>query len=80
MEIPDGMLPKIHVPVLQFHGLDDTALLYPALDGSWEQMEKDFTLVTIPGVGHWAQRDAAELEWFAYHPSLIDAPTYFGMI
>ncbi len=60
-EIPDGVLPKIHVPVLQFHGMNDTALLYPALNDSWEQMEKDYTLVTIPGAGHFAQQEAHEI-------------------
>jgi len=28
---------------------------------TWKWLEKDLTLVKIPGVGHWAQTDAAEL-------------------
>jgi pimeloyl-ACP methyl ester carboxylesterase len=52
---------KVKCPVLMIHGLDDTALLPPALDGTWDWLEKDLTLVTVPGAGHWVQQDAAEL-------------------
>lgn len=54
-------LPKIEVPVLQFHGLDDTALLAPALNQTWEHLAKDWTLVTLPGVGHWAHQQAPDM-------------------
>ena len=54
-------LPVVRCPVLMFHGLDDTALLSPALNGTWDWLEKDLTLVTIPGAGHFVQQDAAEL-------------------
>jgi len=47
--------------VLQFHGLNDTALLPGMLNDTWKWLEKDLTLVTILGVGYWAQTDAAEL-------------------
>jgi pimeloyl-ACP methyl ester carboxylesterase len=47
-------IPKIQVPVLQFHGLADKALLAPALNNTWEHLAKDWTLVTLPGVDHWA--------------------------
>jgi len=53
-------LPKIQAPVLQFHGLDDTALLAPALNQTWEHLAKDWTLVTLPGVGHWAHHQAPD--------------------
>ena len=43
------------------HGLKDTALLSPALNGTWDWVEKDLTLVTIPGAGHFVQHDASEL-------------------
>ncbi len=54
-------LPKVSVPVLEFHGLGDQALLPGALSGTWDLVEKDFTLVTIPGAGHFVQQDAADL-------------------
>ena len=41
------------------HGLKDTALLPGALNGTWDWVD-DFTLVTIPESGHFAQQDAAE--------------------
>jgi pimeloyl-ACP methyl ester carboxylesterase len=53
--------PKVKVPVLMFHGLDDQALLPGALSGTWEWVEKDLTLVTIPGSGHFVQQDAAQM-------------------
>ncbi len=54
-------LPKVTVPVLEFHGLGDQALLPGALNGTWDLVEKDFTLVTIPGAGHFVQQDAPDL-------------------
>jgi pimeloyl-ACP methyl ester carboxylesterase len=52
---------KVKVPVLQIHGLADTALLPDALNGTWNYLEKDWTLVTIPGAGHFVQQDASDL-------------------
>ena len=48
------------MPVLMFHGLDDKALLPGALNDTWKWLEKDLTLVTIPGAGHFVQQDAAD--------------------
>jgi pimeloyl-ACP methyl ester carboxylesterase len=52
---------KVQAPVLLFHGLDDWALLPGALNDTWKWVEKDLTLVTVPGAGHFVQQDAAEL-------------------
>jgi pimeloyl-ACP methyl ester carboxylesterase len=52
---------KVKVPVLMIHGLNDTALLAGALNNTWEWLEKDLTLVTIPGAGHFVQQDAADM-------------------
>ena len=51
---------KVKMPVLMFHGLDDKALLPGALNDTWDWLEKDLTLVTIPGADHFVQQDAAE--------------------
>lgn len=51
---------KVKPPVLLIHGLDDKALMPGALNRTWEWLERDLTLVTIPGVGHFVQNDAAE--------------------
>jgi epoxide hydrolase 4 len=56
-----AVLPKVTVPVLEFHGLGDQALLPGALSGTWNLVDKDFTLVTIPGAGHFVQQDASDL-------------------
>jgi epoxide hydrolase 4 len=58
---PPPPLPKVTVPVLEFHGLGDQALLPGALSGTWDLVDKDFTLVTIPGAGHFVQQDASDL-------------------
>ena len=57
--VPDW--PKVQAPVLMFHGLDDRALHRNGLAGTWDWVAKDLTLVTVPGVGHFVQQDAAEL-------------------
>ena len=54
-------LPKARMPVLMFHGLKDTALNADGLSGTWNWLEKDLTLVTVPDAGHFVQQDAAEL-------------------
>jgi pimeloyl-ACP methyl ester carboxylesterase len=53
-------LVKVQCPVLMIHGLNDRALLPGALNDTWEWLEKDLTLVTIPGVEHFIQHDAAD--------------------
>lgn len=58
---PVPELPKVTAPVLMFHGLDDRALHQDGLSGTWNWLEKDLTLVTIPGAGHFVQQDAADL-------------------
>jgi len=52
---------KVQCSVLLIHGLDDWALLHPALNGTWEWLESDLTLVTIPNAGHFVQQDASTL-------------------
>src|SRR5437773_6731171 len=52
---------KVKMTVLMIHGLNDTALLAGALNNTWEWLEKDLTLVTIPGAGHFVQQDASDL-------------------
>ena len=53
-------LPNLACPVLQFHGLLDTAVDKDGLIRTWDWIDKDYTMVTLPDVGHWVQRDGAE--------------------
>ena len=53
-------MPNVQCPVLMFHGLDDEALLPGALSGTWNWVDSDLTLMTIPGANHFVQQDAAE--------------------
>lgn len=52
---------KVLAPVLVIHGLGDTYLLPGALNNTWDWLEKDLTLVTIPGSSHFVQQDASEM-------------------
>ena len=52
---------NVKMPVLMFHGLEDTALLPGALSGTWDWIDADLTLVTVPGASHFVQQDAPEL-------------------
>ena len=53
--------PSVKCSVLLIHGLKDPALLPGALNDTWNWVDKDLTLVTIPGAGHFVQQDAADL-------------------
>jgi pimeloyl-ACP methyl ester carboxylesterase len=52
---------KVQAPVLQIHGLQDQYLLPGGLNNTWEWLENNWTLLTIPKAGHFVQHDAADL-------------------
>lgn len=54
-------LPNLTMPVLQFHGLKDTAVDKDGLRDTWNWIDTDYTLVSIPQSGHWVQREAAQI-------------------
>ena len=54
-------MPALAMPVLQFHGLKDTAVDKDGLRDTWNWINEDYTLVTIPSSNHWVQREAAEM-------------------
>ncbi len=70
-ELPGSSFPQVRCPVLLIHGLKDTALLPGALNDTWNWVDAELTLVTIPGAGHFVQQDAAErvtrimVDWLA---------------
>lgn len=53
-------LPKVKCPVLMFHGLKDSALLPGALNDTWNWVDNELTLITIPESNHFVQQDAAQ--------------------
>ena len=67
-------LPPIRCRTLVIHGLQDKALLAPALAGTWDWVNAPLEILTIPGAGHFVQRDAAAevnralLNWMAAPP------------
>ncbi|MDH3273761.1 MAG: alpha/beta hydrolase [Gammaproteobacteria bacterium] len=58
---PRPAAPNVNASTLMFHGLEDTALHSDGLNNTWDWVDKDLTLVTVPGAGHFVQQDAAEL-------------------
>ena len=59
--LDESPLIKVKAPVLMMHGLGDRFLLPGALNNTWDFLERDLTLVTVPGVGHFIQHDASAL-------------------
>jgi pimeloyl-ACP methyl ester carboxylesterase len=57
---PSEPSPRVRCSVLMFHGLKDKALLSDALNGTWQWLDRDLTLVTIPDADHFVQQDAAD--------------------
>jgi len=56
-----ALMPNVSCSVLMIHGLDDKALLPGALNGTWNWIDSDLTLITVPGAGHFVQQDASSL-------------------
>lgn len=57
---PTGDAPKVQAPVLMIHGLGDTALLPGALNDTWQWLDNDLTLITLPKIDHFVQHSAAD--------------------
>ncbi len=53
--VDESPIVPIEMPVLEFHGLDDRAYVNESLNGTWDLLARDLTLVTLPGVGHNSQ-------------------------
>lgn len=53
--------PRLTMPVLVFHGLQDTALHSDGLNNTWDWIDADTTIVTAPNANHFVQQDAPEL-------------------
>lgn len=51
--------PQIKVPTLLLHGLDDPYALPAGLNGVWQWIDNEVTIVTLPGAGHFIQHDRA---------------------
>ena len=58
---PPAAAPILQMPLLIFHGLQDTALHSDGLNNTWDWIDADTTIVTAPDAGHFVQQDAAEL-------------------
>jgi len=58
---PPPTYPKIKVPVLVIHGMQDKALNAAGHAGTWNYVDADTTIVMIPTAGHFVQHDAEAL-------------------
>jgi len=52
--------PNIKCPTLVIHGMDDTALLAAGHNSTWDHIDNELTIITIPGAGHFVQHDASD--------------------
>lgn len=59
--IAPSAVPQLEIPTLIFHGREDTALTSDGLNNTWDWIDRDLTIVTVPGAGHFVQQDADEL-------------------
>lgn len=57
---PVGDPPKVQCSTLVIHGLGDMYLLASGLNETWNWIEKDLTIVTVPGAEHFVQHDKPE--------------------
>ncbi|HEV7734382.1 MAG TPA: alpha/beta hydrolase [Candidatus Binatia bacterium] len=55
----DVAFPLVQAPVLAMHGLGDPFLLAAGWNDTWNFVASGFTLVTVPGAGHFLQQDAS---------------------
>jgi pimeloyl-ACP methyl ester carboxylesterase len=53
-----GAYPPVRCPVLMLHGLADRYLLRECLNQTWDFVESELTIITLPDVGHFIQQDA----------------------
>ena len=63
-DVADGAwndAPNLPMSVLQFHGLQDSAVDKDGLKGTWDWIDNDYTLVTVPSAGHFVQWEAPEM-------------------
>jgi pimeloyl-ACP methyl ester carboxylesterase len=57
---PQADPPKVKCPVLLIHGLKDKALLAAGLNNTWEWVDNELTIVTIPNADHFVHHDAPD--------------------
>jgi pimeloyl-ACP methyl ester carboxylesterase len=55
---PPPAPPRIKVPVLVIHGMNDTALNAAGHSGTWNHVDADTTIVMFPQAAHFVQHDA----------------------
>ena len=57
---PPTEAPRVKCPVLLIHGLKDQALLAGALNNTWQWIDNELTIFTLPEADHFVQHDAPE--------------------
>lgn len=51
---------KVICPTLAIFGLEDKALLPSGWNGTWDWIDSDLTLVSVPGAGHFVHHDSGD--------------------
>lgn len=57
---PPTQQKKVMCSTLAIFGLEDNALLPSGWNGTWDWIDKDLTLVSVPGAGHFVHRDSSD--------------------
>lgn len=66
-------IPMLEMPVLQIHGLEDRPVHKDGIRDTWNYVGQDYTVMTLPGIGHDPQHEAPEIvnatiiNWLKYH-------------
>lgn len=58
---PSAQPRRVQCSTLGIFGLQDKALLPAGWNGTWDWVDKDLTLVSLPTAGHFVQQDAPEM-------------------
>ncbi|MDG2382146.1 MAG: alpha/beta hydrolase [Pirellulaceae bacterium] len=56
-QAPEKVAAKVKCPVLMIHGLKDKYLLAAGLNSSWDFVDDELTIVTLPDADHFVQHD-----------------------
>jgi epoxide hydrolase 4 len=59
-QMPQGEPKRLTVPLLMIHGLKDQVFVHAELNDTWDWVDKDMTLITLPDAGHFSQEEAPE--------------------
>lgn len=64
--------PHVKAKTLVIYGMDDVFMLPASLSNTWSWVDNELTVLTLPGIGHFAQHDAPEAVSRAIRKWMLD--------